>query len=172
MQPHRLADSVWQPIFMAFLGRCDFYREYGFYLRQSVKMNGSYNYWPDTKRQAGCDEASMKLYDLRVSEVIAAASHDGVRYRTFVKPIIDSLVEVLHQPNMEFLRDYLKQFSDDWDNKCDEYVHTIEGLRRIPTIRRKYLDKLKITSPGSTLIWNESELETLNARLMKIQDVH
>ena len=52
-----LENNIAQSVFMGFLGRLDFYREYGFFV-QIVSMDA---YEPDIERQVEFDAASMKF---------------------------------------------------------------------------------------------------------------
>ena len=154
---------------MGFLGRLDFYREYGFYV--SVRINGTANYRVNKERQAAYDRASLRLKKMTVSEVIDAAISDGIRDKKLVKPLIDSLMRLKdNAASTALMKDYLKPFSDDWENRCDEYVLAIEGLKRIPSIRHKYFDLLKMTSIGVSLIWNEADMQWLNVLLRNVQE--
>ena len=143
---------------MAFLGRLDFYREYGFCVVDRRNLTG---------RQEKYDAAAMRLSELKVSEVIEAAIDDEVRDRDWVRPLIDNL---MNQTMPSLMRDYLKPMSDDWENRCDEYVYAIEALKNIPAINRKYIEQMRVTSIGVPLRWNESELQTLDDRLMRVQE--
>ena len=155
--------GVWQSIFMGFLGRLDFYREYGFY----VAMRRNEKDVPDMQKQARYDAASMKLKHLSVSEVIRTAMYDEVNQEEMVRQLINALKDANETMMMS---DYLKTFSDDWENQCDSYVHAIEGLKRIPTIGREYIWNLKMTTGPIPLIWVEAEIKTLESRLLSVQE--
>ena len=107
---------------------------------------------------------------MTVSEVISAAMYDGIEKR-MVHRLIDELVMIEDAEKTALICDYLKPFSDDWENQCDKYAQAVEALKQIPVIRRKYIDKLKKTTTVVPLVWVSSELETLNARLMSAQEV-
>ena len=160
-----LENNVAQSVFMGFLGRLDFYREYGFFV-QILSMDA---YEPDIERQVEFDAASMKLERMTISEVIRAAVADRfvIREHDAVRSLIDSLIRVQKQWKIEMMSHYLKIFSDDWEHLCDKYVETVAALEAIPTIKKKYFDGLK-TEP-LTLIWMEMELDALDERLRAVQ---
>ena len=158
-------DRVPQSVFMGFLGRLDFYREYGFFVARKTE-GGVYK--PDEVEQKKNDIASMKLREMKVNEVIRAATDDGFRDRILIKRLIDDWLEGQNANQTAFVSTYLKVFSDDWPNQCDKYVEAVEALKQIPSIKVKYFDNLKVKSV-STLIWMESELNALNERLRAVQ---
>ena len=164
MKMFEFPDRVPQSIFMAFLGRLDFYRDWGFYaIRQT-----EFGYRGDRKKQAEFDAATRKLRNLRISEVIRAAVDDAVTDQAAVKTLVEALVAIDDPKESVTMSAYLKQFSDQWDNECHKYLRAIAGLESIPTIRINYLSRMKIRS--TSLIWMKSEMTAVDKRMESVQN--
>ena len=151
IQKYPLTKHIPQSIFMAFLGRLDFYREWGFYAVKQKKF----------------DAASRKLQGLRISEVIRAAIDDGAMDMDNVLDLVHELVKIEDTKDTVLMSAYLKPLSDDWDSQCDQYLKAIAGLERIPSIRNNYLNDMKMSS--TLLTWNESGLPAVEERLLSVQ---
>ena len=158
-------DYVPHSVFMAFLGRLDFFREYGFYVAERTAAG----YVADEEKQAEYDAASKKLYTLKMTDVIRAAGHAYVGQKPFVKRLVNYLKNEKH-PEDVTMSDYLQPFSwyDNWGIECWKYMQAVAGLESIPRIRRQYFDGMK--QGKVQLIWKESELEALDARLYVVMN--
>ena len=149
-----------QSIFMGFLGRFDFYREYGFYVTPCSA--------PCVAQQREFDDSAMKLSKLSVNKVIEVAMDDRVSQRAAVRPLFDDLMGIHNTNKTVLISQYLKPLTDEWDRLCEKYVQIIEALQQIPSIKRQYFDRLKTNS--FTLVWMPSEMKALEQRLKKVQD--
>ena len=150
IQSFPFSKHIPQSIFMAFLGRLDFYREWGFYAVKQKKY----------------DAASRKLQSLTIREVITAAIDDGVMDLNDVKDLVYTLASIQHTADNVLMSAYLKPYSDDWENQCDKYLKAIAGLERIPSIRNNYLNDMKMRS--TLLTWQPSDLPALEERLKSV----
>jgi len=157
---------VQQSIFMGFLDRFDFYREYGF-VPDIVKGIVNRKYAIDVVKQCEYDEAKNELYATTVGQVITATTNVE-NAKALHHELVEARKAAENEGGNEFdsksFGDYLRKYTVNWNEDCDKYLALIADWYQVDILR----EKLNALKPRNIeLIYDPTMSEAMNARLDK-----